>query len=73
MIRRCPNGGTPYVTTYDPRSEFIGPRKPTRGSEPSQYPEEQKTISDSRSSGERTGKSPNLVRVKPAGVVRIVL
>ena len=29
----------------------------TRGSETSQYPEEKKTMSDSRSSGERTGKN----------------
>ena len=32
----------------------------TRGTETSKYPEEEKTISDSASSGERTRKSPNL-------------
>ena len=36
--------------------EYIGWCKQTRGSETSQYPEEKKTMSDSRSSGERTGK-----------------
>jgi hypothetical protein len=41
-------------------SEYIGMTERTRGSETSQYPEEKKTTSDSRSSGERTGKiSPN--------------
>ena len=39
------------------RAEFIGARERTRGSETSQYPEEKKTTSDSRSSGERTGKN----------------
>jgi hypothetical protein len=36
--------------------EYIGLDEQTRGSETSQYPEEKKTMSDSRSSGERTGK-----------------
>ena len=40
-------------------SEFIGQEEQTRGSETSQYPEEKKTTSDSRSSGERTGNSLN--------------
>ena len=35
----------------------------TGGTETSQYPEEEKTTSDSRSSGERNGKSLNFVRV----------
>ena len=38
-------------------AEFIGQEERTRGSETSQYPEEKKTTSDSRSSGERTGKN----------------
>ena len=38
-------------------SESIGVEERTRGSETSQYPEEKKTMSDSRSSGERTGKN----------------
>jgi hypothetical protein len=39
--------------------EYIGTNERTRGSETSQYPEEKKTKSDSRSSGERTGRSLN--------------
>ena len=42
--------------------------RPTRGSETSQYPQEQKSTRDSLSSGERTGKSPNRLCAKPAGV-----
>lgn len=42
------------------RSEHIGPVESTWGIETSQYPEEKKAISDSLSSGERNGKSPNL-------------
>ena len=42
------------------RPEFIGSLSETRGSETSQYPEEEKINSDSVSSGERTRKSPNL-------------
>ena len=49
--------GNPLLRTAAvSRPEFIGPEKLTRGSETSQYPEEKKTMSDSRSSGERTGK-----------------
>jgi hypothetical protein len=39
------------------RPEYIGTEERTRGSETSQYPEEKKTMSDSRSSGERNGKN----------------
>lgn len=39
------------------RTEYIGADERTRGSETSQYPEEKKTMSDSHSSGERTGKN----------------
>jgi hypothetical protein len=42
------------------RLEFIEPLSKTRGSETSQYPEEEKTNSDSVSSGERKRNSPNL-------------
>ena len=45
------------------RSEFIAPTKRTGGSEPSQYPQEEKAISDSVSSGERTRNSPNRASV----------
>ena len=69
MIRRFPNGGTRHVHSVRSGSESIGVRKPTRGSEPSQYPEEEKVINDSLSSGERNGTSLNLIDAKPAGVV----
>ena len=42
-----------------PDAEYIGCRKQTQGSEPSQYLKEEKTISDFVSSGERTRNSPN--------------
>ena len=53
VIRRCPNGAT-YVI-----EDNIPERVTTRGTETSKYPEEEKTISDSASSGERTRISPN--------------
>ncbi len=43
MTRRCPNGGTHMSTTHVPLPEYIGQWEQTRGSEPSQYPEEKKT------------------------------
>ena len=48
--------------------EFIGQEERTRGSETSQYPEEKKTTSDSRSSGERNGNSLNRVHASGLGV-----
>ena len=51
-----------------PVSEYIGCVEGTRGSETSQYPLEEKTNSDSVSSGERKRRRLNRVRVKPAGV-----
>ena len=58
LIRRCPNGETRRGEQLRHlRPEFIGPTERTRGSETSQYPEEKKTTSDSRSSGERTGRN----------------
>jgi hypothetical protein len=50
-------------------AEFIGREKQTRGSEPSQYPEEKKAIRDSVSSGERKRNSPNLEGFGSRGVV----
>ena len=50
-----PDGGK----APSPESEYIGLRSYTRGSGTSQYPEEEKTISDSVSSGERTRNSLN--------------
>ena len=51
-----------------PVPEFIGCVEGTWGSETSQYPQEEKTICDSVSSGERKRRRLNRVRVKPAGV-----
>jgi hypothetical protein len=51
-----------------PRPEYIGPKERTRGSETSQYPEEEKTMSDSQSSGERNGNSPNRRYASAVGV-----
>ena len=42
-----------------PAPEYIGRVEGTWGSETSQYPQEEKTICDSVSSGERTRKRPN--------------
>ena len=69
LIRRFPNGET--HRGEQPRylgPEFIGPIERTRGSETSQYPEEKKTTSDSRSSGERTGNSLNRCHASGTGV-----
>ena len=46
-----------------PTSESIARTEGTGGTETSQYPEEEKTTCDSRSSGERKGKSLNRRRV----------
>jgi hypothetical protein len=43
VTRRSPNGGTRMSHPHASLPEFIGQRKRTRGSEPSQYPEEKKT------------------------------
>ena len=43
VIRRSPNGGTHMSTTHVLPSESIGRVERTGGSEPSQYPEEEKT------------------------------
>lgn len=63
-------------TCYEvlPASEYIGCVEGTWGSETSQYPQEEKTICDSVSSGERKRMRLNLFRVIPvrgcgAGVV----
>ena len=60
-IRRFPNGTTRYV------EDISLEREPTRRTETSKYPEEKKITNDSPSSGERTGKSPNLGGVPPRG------
>jgi hypothetical protein len=49
--------GTSYVVSPPP--EYIGWLEVTRGSETSQYPQEEKTTCDSVSSGERKRKRLN--------------
>ena len=68
MIRGCPNGETQAMNAAYPWLNAIGHVKPTRGSETSQYPQEEKAIRDSLSSGERNGMSLNRAAVKPVGV-----
>ena len=53
MTRRFLNGATQLV------EDQLSERRQTRGTETSKYPEEEKIINDSASSGERTRKSPN--------------
>ena len=65
MIRGFPNGATQPVEDRLSAAR----RKHTRGTETSKYPEEKKTISDSLSSGERKGNSPNRDRFGGPGVV----
>ena len=65
MIRRCPNGETHHAEGMV--SRFIG--TVTQGTETSKYLEEEKTISDFASSGERTRNSPNREVVLLCGVV----
>ena len=55
--------GTSHVVSLAP--EHIGRVEGTRGSETSQYPQEEKIKYDSVSSGERTRKSLNRLRVIP--------
>jgi hypothetical protein len=64
-IRGFPNGATLQVEGL--KFQFTGRR--TRRTETSKYPEEKKTISDSLSSGDRTGNSPNRYRFGDVGVV----
>ena len=63
LTRRCPNGATQHV------EDMLPARGSTRGTETSKYLEEEKTISDSASSGERTRISPNRCGYGHAGVV----
>ena len=65
MIRTHPNGATPRAGGPGPGA-ILGR---TRGTETSQYPEEEKEKIDSPSSGERRGKSLNRCAFGRAGVV----
>ncbi len=57
--------GQPGMLKTYHSSIYVG--KPTRRTETSKYPEEKKITNDSPSSGERTGKSPNLTGVPVGG------
>ena len=63
MIRRFPNGATRLVEDQSPFKER------TRRTETSKYPEEEKIINDSGSSGERNWNSPNQFCFGKIGVV----
>ncbi len=65
LIHRFPNGKTQHVEDMLPWLV----KGQTRGTETSKYPEEEKTISDSVSSGERTRISPNQYSYGYIGVV----
>ena len=65
MIRTHPNGATPRAGGPGPGA-ILGR---TRGTETSQYPEEEKENIDSPSSGERRGKSLNRRAFGRGGVV----
>ena len=63
LIRRYPNGATQQV------EDLLLEREQTQGTETSKYVEDEKTISDSQSSGERNGNSPNRCCFGNIGVV----
>jgi hypothetical protein len=50
-------------------AEYIGREKRTRGSEPSQYPEEKKAIAIPPVAASEEGKAQTLYMFKPASVV----
>ena len=68
LIRRCPNGATRLAEGQSPAM-----LEQTGGTETSQYPQEEKEIIDSLSSGDRTGKSPNRCCYGNVGVVGSVM
>ena len=59
LTRGFPNGETHYGKTVVWIGEFIADLKQTRGSEPSQYPEEKKTTVIPRVVASEIGHSPN--------------
>jgi len=61
LIRRCPNGETRSrrKTPGSPLPERIGQRGRTRGTETSQYPQEQKETSIPSVAASERGHSPN--------------
>ncbi len=68
LIRRCPNGATRTAEGRAPSK-----MEQTRGTETSQYPEEEKESIDSLSSGDRKGKSLNRVCYGRFGVVGVFI
>ena len=64
LIRAYPNGATQQVEDLLPSQ-----MERTRGTETSEYPEEEKEIIDTLSSGERKGQSLNRCVQGRAGVV----
>ena len=64
MIRRFPNGATRQAEGLS-----LTKSEQTWGTETSQYPQEEKEIIDSLSSGDRTGKSLNRCCYGNVGVV----
>ena len=67
FIRGFPNGATQSGMSGLSPAEHIGRLKVSGGSETSQYPEENRKTFYSPSSGERTGKSLNLVNLTASG------
>ena len=68
MIRRFPNGATRQAEGLS-----LTKSEQTWGTETSQYPQEEKEIIDSLSSGDRTGKSLNRRCYGNVGVVGPVI
>jgi hypothetical protein len=73
LIRGSPNGETPHDASAIVRlaPEYIGRGEGTRGSETSQYPQEENTTCDSVSSGERTRMRLNRSCVIPGRGCRV--
>ena len=69
LTRRSPNGGTHVSKSHIPTSEYIGCEEQTRGSEPSQYPEEKKTNVILRVAASESRSSLNQGNVSSFGVV----
>ena len=61
-------GNPAEIEALSPVHESIVCRRETWGTETSKYPQEEKTKSDSVSSGERTRKSPNRAAAMELGV-----
>ncbi len=60
LIRRCPNGKTCAGESQPSHTEYIGVLKPTRGTETSKYPEEEKSTEIPQVAASERGPSLNL-------------